>query len=114
MRHYRHPPRRKQKNICKEITAAMIPPSIRKVTIQLNSTRNYHHLFPAPPLLIPTNTSICAVHRLANSSSVNRFADCLARNLTAHGFASDNKQRFNRINRGVNLFDFVHHRFVDV
>jgi hypothetical protein len=32
--------------------------------------------------------------------------------LTGHGI--DHKQRFYRINCGMNLFDFVHHRFVNV
>lgn len=59
----------------------------------LQGAKNVVYLFPAPTprffLLIETNASICVIHRLANSSSVKRFADLRARNLTALGLGSD-------------------------
>ncbi len=42
---------------------------------------------------------------------VKRFSG-IGRILTGHGI--DHKQRFNRLNRGMNLLDLVHHRFIDV
>jgi hypothetical protein len=54
-----------------------------QVLIQNQAQRNITHD------LIATSFSICAIHFFANSSSVNRLAEVLARFLTASGLGRD-------------------------
>src|SRR5690348_16115942 len=49
------------------------------------ATQHRHHVLFFPTFNA-TSCSICSGHRLANSSSVNLLADCLARWRTAYGF----------------------------